>query len=79
MIAKGGPQDVAAGSPAGWHGWAAIDGINRLFNNEKQVDPGIGYELIDKDHPSPTVPYEGNKRSLGWKENYRKIWGLAGA
>jgi ribose transport system substrate-binding protein len=79
MIAAGGPQDLAAGSPAGWHGWAAIDGINRLFAGEKQVDPGIGYELIDKDHPPPTVPYEGNKRSLGWKENYKKIWGLAGS
>jgi ribose transport system substrate-binding protein len=78
MIADGGPQDVAAGSPGGWHGWAAIDGINRLVNGQEQVDPGIGYQLIDADHPPPSVPYEGNERSLGWKDNYRKIWGLAG-
>ena len=79
MIAEGGPQDLAAGSPGGWHGWATIDGINRLFAGEDQVDPGIGYQLIDKDHPPATVPYEGNERSLGWKDNYRKIWGLNGA
>lgn len=78
MIAAGGPQDVAAGSPGGWHGWATIDGINRLFAGEDQVDPGIGYQLIDKDHPPASVPYEGNKRSLGWKDNYRRIWGLEG-
>jgi ribose transport system substrate-binding protein len=77
MIAGGGPQDLAAGSPGEWHGWAAIDGINRLFAGEPQVDPGIGYQLIDKDHPPATVPYEGNKRSLGWKDNYRRIWGLS--
>jgi ribose transport system substrate-binding protein len=76
MIAAGGPQDVAAGSPGGWHGWATIDGINRLFAGEEQVDPGIGYQLIDKEHPPASVPYEGNERSLGWKDNYRRIWGL---
>ena len=78
MIAEGGPQDLAAGSPGGWHGWATIDGINRLFAGEEQVDPGIGYQLIDKEHPPATVPYEGNERSLGWKDNYREIWGLTG-
>ena len=79
MIAEGGPQDLAAGSPGGWHGWATIDGINRLFAGEDQVDPGIGYQLIDKEHPPATIPYEGNERSLGWKDNYRRIWGLAGS
>lgn len=79
MIAAGGPQSLAAGSPGGWHGWAAVDGINRLFAGEDQVDPGIGYQLIDKEHPPATVPYEGNKRSLGWKDNYRQIWGVEGS
>jgi ribose transport system substrate-binding protein len=79
MIAAGGPQDVAAGDPGGWHGWAAIDGVNRLFAGEPQVDAGIGYQLIDKDHPSPSTPYEGNERSLGWKDNYRRIWGVTGS
>jgi ribose transport system substrate-binding protein len=79
MIAEGGPQDLAAGSPGGWHGWATIDGINRLMAGEDQVDPGIGYQLIDKEHPPASVPYEGNERSLGWKDNYREIWGLSGS
>lgn len=76
MIAEGGPQSLAAGSPGAWYGWAAIDGLNRMFAGAPAVDAGIGYQLIDAEHPPATVPYEGNKRSLGWKDNYRRIWGV---
>lgn len=76
MIAAGGPQSLAAGSPGAWHGWAAVDGLNRIFAGEPEVDAGIGYQLIDKANPPPSVPYDGNERSLGWKDNYRRIWGV---
>lgn len=76
LIAAGGPDNFAIGSAALWEGWAAADGLNRVFAGAPQVDPGIGLEAIDKTHPSPSglANYNGNKRSEGYEQNYIKIW-----
>ena len=76
LIAAGGPDNFAIGSAALWEGWAAADGLNRVFAGSPQVDAGIGLEAIDKTHPSPsgTGNYNGNKRSAGYEQNYIKIW-----
>jgi ribose transport system substrate-binding protein len=76
LIAAGGPDNFAIGSAALWEGWAAADGLNRVFAGAPQVDPGIGLEAIDKTHPSPSglANYNGNKRSQGYEQNYIKIW-----
>jgi ribose transport system substrate-binding protein len=76
LIAAGGPDNFAIGSAALWEGWAAADGLNRVFAGAPQVDPGIGLEAIDKTHPSPSGlgNYNGNKRSQGYEQNYIKIW-----
>jgi len=76
LIAAGGPDNFAIGSAALWEGWAAADGLNRIFAGAPQVDAGIGLEAIDKTHPSPSGlgNYNGNKRSQGYEQNYIKIW-----
>jgi ribose transport system substrate-binding protein len=76
LIAAGGPDNFAVGSAALWEGWAAADGLNRVFAGAPQVDAGIGLEAIDKTHPSPSglANYNGNKRSSGYEQNYIKIW-----
>ena len=76
LIAAGGPDNFAIGSAALWEGWAAADGLNRVFAGSPQVDAGIGLEAIDKAHPSPSglANYNGNKRSAGYEQNYIKIW-----
>jgi ribose transport system substrate-binding protein len=76
LIAAGGPQNFAIGSAALWEGWAAADGLNRVFSGAPPVDPGIGLEAIDKTRPSPSglANYNGNKRSQGYEQNYIKIW-----
>jgi ribose transport system substrate-binding protein len=76
LIAAGGPDNFAIGSAALWEGWAAADGLNRVFAGASQVDAGIGLQAIDKSHPSPsgTGNYNGNKRSAGYEQNYIRIW-----
>lgn len=76
LIAAGGPDNFAIGSAALWEGWAAADGLNRVFAGSPQVDAGIGLQAIDKAHPSPSGMgnYNGNKRSAGYEQNYIKIW-----
>jgi ribose transport system substrate-binding protein len=76
LIAAGGPDNFAIGSAALWEGWAAADGLNRVFAGSPQVDAGIGVQAIDKTHPSPSGlgNYNGNKRSAGYEQNYIKIW-----
>jgi ribose transport system substrate-binding protein len=76
LIAAGGPDNFAIGSAALWEGWAAADGLNRVFAGSPQVDAGIGLQAIDKTHPSPSglANYNGNKRSAGYEQNYIRIW-----
>jgi ribose transport system substrate-binding protein len=75
-LIKSGEQDMAAGVPGRWLGWAAIDGLNRVFAGSPQVDPGIGYQIITKDKNLPTGPngYDGNAKSAGYSTNYQRIW-----
>jgi ribose transport system substrate-binding protein len=77
-LLKKGTQDFIAGSPFHWSGWAAIDGLNRTFAGEPQVDSGIGLQSIDGEHPLPgDAPYyDGNAPAMRYEQNYRRIWGV---
>lgn len=75
LIRSGGGQDACVALPYPWMGWAAVDGLNRIFQGEPDVDSGIGTQLIDKDHnlPAAGVTYDG----IGdYQSNYKKIWGV---
>lgn len=76
-----GIQDAAFGFPAKWAGWAAVDGLNRLFAGQPQVDAGIGLQLIDKDSEVVKANdgngYDGNAKSASaYQGNYKRIWGV---
>ncbi|MDK3255565.1 sugar ABC transporter substrate-binding protein [Blastococcus capsensis] len=84
FVQEGKGQDMIAGAPARWVGWAAIDGMNRLLQGEEQVDPGIGMQTLDSDSalPTETTFYDGNVDEQGkpkqdYEANYRTIWGLS--
>jgi ribose transport system substrate-binding protein len=80
-LIKQGLQTAVAGVSLEWLGWAAIDGLNRLFAGQPQVDEGIGWQTVDKQHNLPTTPaYDGNVASNGqpkqdYQAIYRKSWG----
>jgi ribose transport system substrate-binding protein len=77
-LIKKGTQDMIAGVPNQWIGWAAADGLNRLLAGEPQVDAGIGTEVVDATHPVPTKTpyYDGNAKSADYRTNYERIWGV---
>jgi ribose transport system substrate-binding protein len=82
-IRAGKGQTMAAGSPSERVGWAAVDGLIRLFAGQPQVDEGMGIQTMDKDHPLPVDPpyYDGNigpdgKRLVDYKAAYKKLWGV---
>jgi len=84
FIREGKGQDMIAGAPARWVGWAAIDGMNRLLQGQEQVDAGIGMQTLDSESalPTETTFYDGNvdekgKPTQDYEANYRKIWGLS--
>lgn len=85
FISEGKGQDMIAGAPARWVGWAAIDGMNRLLQDEPQVDAGIGNQTLDTTSaslPTNTTFYDGNIDEEGkpvqdYEANYRRIWGLS--
>lgn len=84
FIREGKGQDFAAGAPSRWVGWAAVDGMNRLLQGQPQVDEGIGFQTIDREHNLPTVTayYDGNvgpdgKPKQDYEGNFKKIWGLS--
>ena len=79
-LIKSGVETAAFGAPSRWIGWAAIDGLNRVFAGDPQVDPGIGHQTIDATHNLPTGPggYDGNAKSAGYAANYERIWGVGG-
>jgi ribose transport system substrate-binding protein len=80
-LIKKGVQDMAAGVPAAWVGWAAIDGINRMFNGQPQVPEGIGNQAIDKSHnlPTKTPFYDGNPKSQDYRAVYKRLWSAGAA
>jgi ribose transport system substrate-binding protein len=72
---------VRSGSVAGgvavdgdWQGWAGIDELNRIFNGEKAVDEGLGFQAWDKEH---NLGGSGPWRSgVDYKAAYKKVWGV---
>lgn len=82
MIKEGRGQTFAAGVPARWLGWAAIDELIRNLNGEDPVDEGIGLQSIDSEHniPSDTPYYDGNvgaggKPKQDYEANFLELWG----
>ncbi|MFF5229941.1 sugar ABC transporter substrate-binding protein [Dactylosporangium sp. NPDC000521] len=76
-LIKSGQQSFALGRPWPWTGWATADAMNRHFAGAKQVDPGFGFGAMDAEHLPGGDVYDGNPDSVGYQDNYRRIWGAS--
>lgn len=56
-----------------WAGYAAIDGLVRLFAGQPIVPSGIGWQIITKDNAPAAGGYEP---SIDFRSAYKKIWGV---
>jgi ribose transport system substrate-binding protein len=73
---RDGKITAGAGNPLPWEAYAAIDNLNRIFNDEETVGSGIGMQLFDKDH---NVPPSGEyKPPFDFVSIYEKAWGVGG-
>jgi ribose transport system substrate-binding protein len=77
-LIKNGTESMSAGAqPPNWWGWAAADGLNRVFAGAPEVDPGFGLQFITAEKNIPKTPYyNGNQKSQGYEDNYKRIWGV---
>jgi ribose transport system substrate-binding protein len=73
LIRANGGEDAGYSTSLEWEGWAAIDALNRLFNDEKPKTSGIGMQVFDRDHNMPkSGPWQP---PVDYKAAYRKAWG----
>lgn len=74
MVRDNKGQDFIAGSPSRWVAWAAMDGLNRVFNGAPPAGSGIGFQSSDAERnlPPDGQAYDGTE---DYEANYRKIWG----
>jgi len=56
-----------------WAGYAAIDGLIRLFAGQPVVPSGIGWQVITKANAPATGGYQP---SIDFRSAYKKIWGV---
>jgi len=75
VIKAGGPQKGSVTQPLRWKGWAVMDNLNRLFNDEAPVeDDQIPAVLITEDNVDEWS--DGKTGSLDYQGAYRKLWGI---
>jgi ribose transport system substrate-binding protein len=74
-LIRSGKQGATVAVSPRWEGWAAVDGLNRVFAGAEQVDPGIGGQIVDKEH---NLPPEGQEYEapVEFAANYERIWGV---
>jgi ribose transport system substrate-binding protein len=59
-----------------WNGWAAVDTLNSVFANQKPVDSGIGWTIVDKDHGLPPQG-QAFEPPVDFRAAYKKAWGVS--
>lgn len=74
LIRTDGGQDAAVYESTAWFGWAAVDSVVRLLNDEPIEPAGIGSQLVDKDH-FPKTDKNGIVPPVDFEAAYLKAWG----
>lgn len=59
-----------------WVSWAAIDQLNRHFNNEPSAPQGLGFVSITKDNNMPAEPGVSYQTKVDFKAAYKSAWGV---
>jgi ribose transport system substrate-binding protein len=66
-------QVACVGTPLVWLGWAGIDQVVRLLNEEEPTKEGIGITLVTKEN----VPAAGEEPAYpDYPAEYEKLWGV---
>jgi ribose transport system substrate-binding protein len=65
---------IGVGIPQEWEGYASVDDLNRLFNNQKAAPSGIGLQSFDTDHNFPSGDLW--QPPIDFKAAYKKAWGV---
>lgn len=74
-IRAGGGEQMCIGIPLGYLSWAAVDGLNRVFNGQEPVSSGVGFQLVDakKNLPPQGEQFQG---PVDFRAAYKKAWGV---
>jgi ribose transport system substrate-binding protein len=75
FIRGGKVQTATIGVPIEWQGYAALDVLNRMFNNVpygKTVN--VGQKLITKGNLPTAIPWNGD---VDWQGTYLRLWNKA--
>jgi ribose transport system substrate-binding protein len=67
-----GTVDMLMAFDTAWTGWAAVDTLNRIFNDVETVDEGVGYQLVTAEDMEGLDDYEG---PYDYRAVYREVWG----
>lgn len=70
---RGGQIVMVNAISGAWAGYAAIDGLVRLFAGQPIAPSGIGWQTITKENAPASGGYEP---SIDFRSAYKKIWGV---
>jgi ribose transport system substrate-binding protein len=75
VFRKGNTEIVGGvGTATTWEGWAAIDALLRIFAGEPPASSGIGVQVWDVDHNTPSSG--GYEPPVDYRALYKKAWGV---
>lgn len=74
LIQQGAGQDAAVYQAADWFGWAAVDTLSRVLNDQEAQPSGIGLQLVDAEH-LPVLVDDQVEPPVDFKALYRETWG----
>jgi ribose transport system substrate-binding protein len=63
--------------PNQWVPWAAMDSLNRFFNDELAVAEGLGFISVDAEHNLPSTPGRNYEPEIDFRSSYRDAWGVS--
>jgi ribose transport system substrate-binding protein len=75
-LIRDGKVTATVSQAAAWSGWVTIDGLNRVFAGQPDVDSGIAEQIIDREH---NLPAQGQplKAPVDYVSHYKQIWGVS--
>lgn len=76
LIRSGQMYAEGAARSSEWLSWAAMDQVNRHFNNQPSVPQGVGFTSIDKSRNLPGSSGQGYQTSVPFEQLYKKAWGV---
>ena len=74
IIRNGGFQKYTIGLAMEWVAYAAVDNLNRIFEGEDVVDPGISSKLISAENAPASGAWNGDEDV---RPGYLELWGVS--